>query len=314
MRVLTPILVSALALGACAPAEEPPLPTGEGEEATPATMQPEEQIGGCILARPVGDVPDDLYRRTPVTTTEAYPAFTKMLVVRGITLVADDRISDPFLELVADTVEEIFPRDEDLDLEAQAELIRNLYRYRTVIPVVYGRFEGVPEEIEAEWDETASRNSVCDIIMEDVTPGQVMEVVEHILHFVSDVGLHYTFPDTWGISEESVVGRQMQEAIDQGYYVIDQYDDLDDERRVVRQRVLVQEFAYWVISTAWNLQADYGPVGEAEWNVTDEADLRAKLPDLYTAYEQTVATVMTPPSRETLEAIGPTRAEERDRE
>ncbi len=27
----------------------------------------------------------------------------------------------------------------------------------------------------------------------------------------------------------------------------------------MRDRVLIQEFAYWAISTAWNLQEVYGP-------------------------------------------------------
>ena len=87
-----------------------------------------------------------------------------------------------------------------------------------------------------------------------------MEVVEHILHYVSDLGLHYTFPDEWGISKTSALAQAMNKAVDEGYYDVTSYEDIDDEE--VRHRVMMQEFAYWVISTAWNLQEPYGPIGE----------------------------------------------------
>jgi hypothetical protein len=38
-----------------------------------------------------------------------------------------------------------------------------------------------------------ARNSVCDVICYSVG-GQTMEVVEHILHHVTDVGFHFAFP------------------------------------------------------------------------------------------------------------------------
>ena len=78
-----------------------------------------------------------------------------------------------------------------------------------------------------------------------------------------------------------------------------------------RERVLVQEFAYWVITTAWDLQEDYGP-REVEWQVTDRDDLRAKLPEMDALMVRTVDRIMVAPSRATLEEIGPTRAEESD--
>ena len=139
-------------------------------------------------------------------------------------------------------------------------------------------------------------------------PGQVMEVVEHILHYISDVGLHFAFPAEWGISPDSELAQAMDRAVQAGYYDASSYDEIDEDG--VRFRVAMQEFAYWVISTAWNLQADYGPVGEGEWTITDAADLQGKMPDLYAMVERTVGRTMVAPSLETLRSIGPTRAEE----
>ncbi len=65
------------------------------------------------------------------------------------------------------------------------------------------------------------------------------------------------------------------------------------------------EFAYWFISTAWDLQKPYGPI-EDEWRIRDAAELRSKLPEMYAAYESTVGRIMVPPSAATLREIGPT--------
>ncbi len=282
---------------------------GAGEETADTAPT---HLGGCILLSPVGDVPDDVYQHGDVVATDAMPPFTKELQVYGLKLAARDDISDDFLRLVAKTIAESFPRDAGLDADLQRELLANHYRYRALIPVPLGDDMSFTEENEEQWAEIEKNHSVCDIIMQG-TPvgpeGQVMEVVEHILHYVTDIGLHYTFPEVWGISEDSALARAMRKADDEGYYVLDKYLDFGDEE--VRFRVQMQEFAYWFISTAWNLQAPYGPVWEDEWTIVDQEDLRQKLPEMYAAYEETAARVMVAPSLETLEEIGPSRAEER---
>ena len=136
-------------------------------------------------------------------------------------------------------------------------------------------------------------------------PGQVMEVVEHILHNVTDIGLHYAYPDEWDISDNSSLAAAVRKAVDKGYYDVSQYEDID-----VRDRVIQQEFAYWVVSTAWNLQEPYGPTTEQEWQIRDRNDLQAKFPDFFAVYERTVDRIMVAPGAATLESIGPTRAEE----
>ncbi len=271
-------------------------------------VTPDSHLGGCILRQPVNDRPADPYLVTDVMLTDEYPPFVKKLSAYGLTLVAREDISDDFMRLVGRTIVEIFPRGPEMDTARQAEVLANHHMYGAVIPVPLGRDFSFMENNADDWARIESENSVCDIIMQDV-PGQVMEVVEHILHYVTDVGLHYAYPDQWGIDRDSVLVQGMRDAVDRGYYVISQYSDIDELE--VRERVLVQEFAYWVITTAWNLQEDYGP-REDEWQVTDRNDLRAKLPEMDALMERTVDRIMVAPSRRTLEEIGPTRAGESD--
>jgi hypothetical protein len=261
----------------------------------------EVHLGGCILRSPVAEAPQDLYQRTAIEPAQDYRPFTKQLSVYGLTFIARDDISDGFLEAVADTVEEMFPRGEGMDAGLQAEILANLHRYRAVIPFFKGEdFEFAPAD-ERAWERTARKNSVCDIIMEGVS-GQVMEVVEHLLHFVSDVGLHYAYAEQWGISRESDLHFAMQEAIDKGYYDVSQYDDIDELE--VRYRVELQEFAYWIITCAWNLQKPYGPA-ESEWKMLKTAeDLEQHLPLAHELIQETLPRVMVAPRRTTLDKLG----------
>jgi len=254
-------------------------------------------LGGCILTSPAAEPPANLYQESEIIPTDEYKPFTKKLSVYGITLIGRDDISDDFMRRVAKTIKEMFPQNGTTDSELQKEVLRNLYRYKALIPLFRGKEHKFAPSDEAAWRVTKSRNSSCDIIMEGV-PGQVNEVVEHILHHVTDVGLQNTFPDEWGISKSSKLYQAMQEAIDKKYYDIRQYDRFKDSE--VWNRVLLQEFAYWIIYTSWDLRETYGPK-EAEWTIMNSAELKSKLPRSYELFEATIPRIMISPSRSTLE-------------
>ena len=111
--------------------------------------------------------------------------------------------------------------------------------------------------------------------------------------------MHYTFPDDWGISRSSPLYQVMQEAIDNQYYNVDQYSEIEEEDRL---RVLLQEYAYWLIYTSWDLREPYGPQ-EAEWSIFNSAELNDKLPESSQLYNNVIPKVMTSPSIETLESF-----------
>jgi hypothetical protein len=286
-----------LIFGACT-AEKAESETAEAAETTAEkTESAKTHLGDCVLISPTGEVPEDLYQVGDIVQTEEYKPFTKKLSVYGIVLIGRDDISDDFMRKVAKAITEMFPQEgEGIDAELQKEVLRNMYKYKPVIPFFLGHEHEFTPEDEAAWDITRSKNSICDIIMEGVS-GQVNEVVEHILHFVTDVGLHYTFPDEWGISETSKVYHAMQEAIDKEYYIIEQYGMGDEE---VKNRVLIQEFAYWLIGSGWNFLGPYAP--DAEWKIIrTKSDLKERLPLSYELFESTIPKVMVSPSIATLE-------------
>ena len=113
-------------------------------------------LGGCILTVPLGEVPEDLYQESGVVATDEFGPFTKKLTVYGITLIARDA-SDAFMRRVAQTIKESFPQDERMDLALQEELLKNLYRYNTTIPVPKGRNMDFLEDHRDEWEKVEAQ-------------------------------------------------------------------------------------------------------------------------------------------------------------
>ena len=246
----------------------------------------------CMLTSPIGDVPNNIYTVGNIEPTEKYPPFTKKLEVCGVTLIARDEISNDFMENVGNTISEMFTITSDTDLDIQRQVIESLYQYKTVIPLFYGEDWNISHSEENSWDETSSANSLCDIIMEDI-PNQVMEVVEHILHHVTDVALHYVMNDDWGLLSGSELYRVTNDAIISGDYDIAQYSDIGEED--VRNRVILQEYAYWIIYTAWDLRKKYGPT-ESEWSIMSRNELATKQSGSYNLFTRTIPKVLTCPS------------------
>lgn len=250
----------------------------------------------CIRQAPIETEQTELYDLKPVKLTNLFPPFTKKLQVCGITLVARDDVSNSFMENIGKTVKEIFIINDFTDTVKQQELLIQLFKYKTLIPLFYGEDWSLNFEEENQFDLLTKQNSMCDIIMEGVD-NQTMEVVEHILHHISDIGLHYIYPEQWGLSEHSKLYTETQKAISKGYYDIGQYYEIKNQG--VRNRVILQEYAYWIIYTSWDLRNTYGPE-KSEWSIFSREEFSFKLEESYSLFEETIPKVMTCPSYETL--------------
>ena len=251
--------------------------------------------GGCIMLSRTISAPEALYMNTGIVPTDEYPPFTKKITVYGYTLIGRDNIADTFMNNVAKTIIEMFPQGGSIDSALQEQFIRNMYEYRALIPMYRGTEDRIEDPGElAAWNVTRSQNSVCDVIMQYEIGNfdQMVEVAEHLLHYASDIGLHYIFPEEWATTTESQLYQFMLEAAEKGYYDLSSFDRIEDEER--RIRVSLQEFAYWVIFTAWDLRETFDRNTTA-WTLTNSADLREKMPQLYEMYEQTVPEVMVSP-------------------
>eukprot|EP01050_Picozoa_sp_SAG11_P018824 SAG11_NODE_2906_length_2846_cov_5.219148_1_plen_393_part_00 len=308
--------------GASTDHSPPPPPEGaDVAAAAAATVPSAAKIGGCVLA--AADLslipPDgaDLYAVSAVEPTADYPPFSKRVLACGLTFIAMDDVDDDFMATVARATREMLsPDGAGIDGAKQASLIRQMYSRRAACPMWKGMRP--PPELGEDWDSpspewaaTEAANSVCDVICYSVG-GQTMEVVEHILHHLTDVGFHFVFPE-WELGPHSALNTIMQEAIAGGHYVISQYEEEAEEgggqRDDTTLRVELQEFGYWLITTCWGIQRRYGPfdrqTGEpnAEWKLPDGAALAAQLPSAVALLADTADVVLVPPSDAMLEAL-----------
>ena len=90
-----------------------------------------------------------------------------------------------------------------------------MYERKTSIPLFKGddNIEWGRGEEEQFMNQLVPTISQCDVIFEFGGERQPMEVVEHVLHHVSMVGLHYTFYSDWGVNRISNQYNQMVSAI-----------------------------------------------------------------------------------------------------
>ncbi|MCF2876108.1 MULTISPECIES: hypothetical protein [unclassified Tenacibaculum] len=295
MRKIIPIVcVVACFLQAC-------VITTKSKESKAEKIETSNKIGGCVF-KEVQNTKKVNPLNSTIEIESAKGVFSKKMNVLGLDFIVMEKVSDDFLKDIGQTMKEMFPQDSALNLSRQHKVLNNLLQYNATIPVIVGHHDSMSEEVMIEMENTYEKEcSICDVIMYE-QPGQTMEVVEHLLHFITDIGLHYEYSKEWAFNnKESEVYLIMQEAIKKGFYDVSSYKDMEGEKEVY-QRVIVQEFAYWLISTYWNLQEKYGP-NEEEWIIRNKEELKEKFPRGYQLVENTVSKIMKAPSEAILEKL-----------
>ncbi len=252
-----------------------------------------EHYGDAILTEPQREAPEDIYTNSGVVSTSDYVGFSKKIEVYGLTLYMGIGISDEFAKNIAATYVDMFPKLTGDNADIQEKLLKNMYSYKACLPILYSyQSIAIPANMINE-------NSVCDIIFK-VDDGQTMEVVEHLLHAITDVGLNYTLQDMWGFAGDSKVSLAMNEAIVLETYDITNYKGIENSE--IKNRIIVQEYAYWLITSEWDIQNEYGP-HEDEWSASSPKTVRLYSPLGHALYEDTVMNIMSCPSEELLKSF-----------
>lgn len=182
--------------------------------------------------------------------------------------------------LTGQLIEQIFKTNVS-NKDAQKKMIASMYERRTVIPMFYGddNIQWDSAGDEQAWDKLREKNSICDVIFEYGGAGQANEVLEHILHSVSNVGLHYAFYEDWGVHRDSVMNGWMEHAIENGYYNADYGERNEDDENL---RVWQQEYAYFSVASYWNKLKKYCPDCKEEFTLEKKQLLKQKQKDWVT--------------------------------
>ena len=263
-----------------------------------------EPTGGCISnLADEASVPSDGNPYVVSEIEQGCAPFGKHIRVYGMLLLADvkrgKKVSDDSLKWLAHAATELFPPGVS-DPEGQKKILEAMFRFRAATPIFAGRFQDFGGSAR-------DYMSLCDQITVDSTElanepnNQLMEVYEHLLHMITDVGLHHAFPTRWGVSKTSDLYLAMQEAINAGVYDASDYAGIKPAND--RLRVEMQEFAYFALSTAQGIHARFFDGETSEWTISKVADMKTKLPLFWKLHTETTARWMGKISEKVLKQL-----------
>lgn len=137
---------------------------------------------------------------------------------------------------------------------------------------------------------------------------QVGEVIEHLLHTITTVILYLTYPEAWDYNEStSALSLATQEAVDKGIYDISSYDELKNDTEIY-QKVLTQEYAYWLILAEWDYYITAGKKregisGNEEFIIGTPAEIEVQLPIGHQLYQDYVVKILSTPDKATITSL-----------
>lgn len=140
---------------------------------------------------------------------------------------------------------------------------------------------------------------------------QIGEVLEHLLHTVTAVGMKLAFHDAWDFSDtSSPLTLAMQEAVDKGIYEISSYADLLAHDPEGYHTVLATEYVYWLILAEWDYfviadKKEPGMSGNGEFTLGTSAEIAAELPVGHQFYQTHVAPVLSKPDAQLIQSLFP---------
>ena len=242
-------------------------------------------------------------------TNQDYPNFIDAKKMR---IFAKEGVSSEFLQNVGKAYEEMFNDGANID-----ESMRALYLCTAEENYVYQRVGLDGSEVNSSFEPgdppAPYSDNATDFIWEMQQGGtdQIGEVIEHLLHTVTNVILYLSFPEEWDYNNpSSQLSIAMQESIDKGIYDISDYDELLDNDPEIYKKILTQEYAYWLILAEWDYYVTAGKKeeeisGNGEFTIGTPGEIYETLPLGHELYTNFVEKILTVPDKEVIKSLFP---------
>ena len=246
-----------------------------------------------------------------VMQSNEFAPFNKHLDVKGITLVGMYDVTDDFLIKVSKIIESCFETNEFTDKRLQKRLIKSFDDANIMqrIGTDMSNYKGgqIDEENYPGWDELHDKNNAVDFIFQlpNSEEGQILEIVEHFLHTTTVLGFNEIFHEgMWNYeNKNSLLIHAMSEAINNGVYNIESYEEIKKDDLYAYNLIIAQEYAYWLIITAWDIKSIYIPNAEPEWFINTPIEIKQKNPLGYKLYNDYVIKVLSKPDLNLLNSL-----------
>ena len=246
-----------------------------------------------------------------------YEPFTRYIDIKNLRLFALEDVSESFIEKVAEVYESILIENKYIDETLRVQYFKTLkenYIYQKIGlegPEYYEKKYNVNnfnEAIDCCPRKGPFQHNQTDYIWEykNQSNGQISqinEVVEHLLHTITNVVFTLQFQNWDWKDPSSDLNLAMQEAIDKGVYNISSYKDiLNSGNREDYQKITTTEFAYWIIIVEWGYGKLFNLPND-EFKIHNSDQISETLPLSHKLYQSTVKKILNPPDINHLKSI-----------
>ena len=239
-----------------------------------------------------------------------YAPYDKHLTSYGLIVAGLPDVTEDFMEKVGNVVNQTLRRnsltsDPDRDL-----LLGNIIYYQALQRVGSTGMSSYDPPLDETnypgWDNINDNYEVIDFIWEatqnssedeKTNAAQVNAIFKPLLHTIT-LTLEKSFT-AWSYedpSSELVIA--MNEAINGGYYdPTGKYGDLSETDPTAYKRAIAQDFAYWMILTAWDLKSSYAPLNSPEWTIQNLDEIESNTPLAYAFFYDYVDPILANPKK-----------------
>ena len=251
-----------------------------------------------------------------VSENRQFDPFVKFIDVENLRLFSLQEVSNDFLIKVAKTYLLMLEDNSNIDLEMRSKFLdvsKNHFVFQRIGlegPDYYERkfkadFGSLPQSRAP--NNGPYRDNATDYIWEynQGSESQLNEVVEHLLHTITNVVFAIQFKD-WNWQEpSSMIRLATKEAIDKGIFNISDYQEIlnrgDSEGF---NRAISTEFAYWLIAAEWGY-GDFFELPNSEFRLNNQNQIAKTLPIGHKMYKCYVEKILSPPKLKDLISIFP---------
>ena len=245
-----------------------------------------------------------------------YEPFNRYVDIKNLRLLVLDGVSDEIVIKISKTYENMFQDNGSIDQSKRDTLLntlKNNYVFQRVGRANPDAYGGEPpccpdyaHHIDTENINDFAHNA-SDYIWEknpEESERQTIEVIEHLLHTITDQGFRHAFPETWEWNNSnSLLNMAMNQAIEKKIYNIESYKFIKNIDPVGYRKTIATEYAFWMILSAWNMFETAKISANEEWNLDSAKELKDKLDLSWKLYEETVLPVLSVPDQNLIASL-----------
>lgn len=244
-----------------------------------------------------------------------YAPYDKHLKSYGLIVAGLPDVTEDFMKKIGDIVNATFGRNSVTSDPDRNLLLGNIVYFQALQRVgATGMSSYDPPLNEANypgWDYVNDNYIVTDFIWEatqnsseeaKTNVAQVNAIIKPLIHTIT-LMLEKTFSE-WSYEDpSSQLVLAMNEAINGGYYdPTGKFGDLSETDSIAYKRAIAEDFAYWMIYTAWGSYSSFLPGDSPELIIETLDEMESNTPLAYALYDDYILRILSNPIRD-LEAL-----------